>query len=893
MIINTDLLIGIVALAGIGVLVLLPDTLRYQRALKLASGDLGFWQRILAPFGLATAERKKLADVLPWRRAIRENVIKNANGSYTAAWRIAGADTGTLTNEDVLNTAYHIAATIGSSLPSTKIQLYARRAPFREYEPGLGWDHPVSQLLDGLRATFFLEHERVYHTERTIALTWTPPSERMDRLRASVSVGIDAQLRSENEMLAEFQHLCELLEAAFTSRTLTMSRLGERKARDKTGTERRHSELFSFLNMCVSGFSVPLAAPEPGADLNDHLAVEVRGGYEPRIGELEASAIIAASYPPEAVPLMLDKLTELKVGHLLHVSFVPQTIAEARKELSSGASDFKAAANFSAKRFVDPGYSAAHDQMVNAIGKSADDYTRYGYASFTIVVRARSREQVRKAERAVEAVLNECMFRATIRRAGALDSILSTLPGATDFGQRREYLMDALSIAKVFPVHEASLGRRYSESESFAGDDVPPLTYALGPGGQFFREHGNVKDVFHRVVLGRPGVGKSVDETFISTMFLTRYPHSGVTIIDRGPSAYQACHMFDGQYYRLLGRNSPGFAMLADAHIPAQAREIFRITKRMCELSGVPIDGQREQVLKDAIRVLGTRPRAERSMFAFWEQIQDVYGDLRPALKKYTRLGDVGATFDAVEDTFETGRFNVVDVDAVMDLEPALLIPILEVIIWKTRTAVRRMKEAMGAEGSRLHWRFAVDEVNNSLMRHPIGAQFISDMLLMGRKENFSLSLASNSVKAFATFSGSSDIMLAAQSRVYFNDPAALGENRQYYRQFDLPDRGIAMLPELNDHEFVLHQPEANIMRRLSHRLDRNTLAVLGTSRSASRVDEYMNRFPIAQYGLNRWKIEMLKAQGAQNAADRLAAILSADSESCEPRRTPELVAAW
>ena len=46
-------------------------------------------------------------------------------------------------------------------------------------------------------------------------------------------------------------------------------------------------------------------------------------------------------------------------------------------------------------------------------------------------------------------------------------------------------------------------------------------------------------------------------------MYLSRMPDFGVTVIDRGPSAYQACKMFDGEFYRLLGKNNPGFAMFA------------------------------------------------------------------------------------------------------------------------------------------------------------------------------------------------------------------------------------------------------------------------------------------------------------------------------------------
>jgi type IV secretory pathway VirB4 component len=563
----------------------------------------------------------------------------------------------------------------------------------------------------------------------------------------------------------------------------------------------------------------------------------------------------------------------------VHVSFVPESVAAATSTLSRGASNFKAAANFSAKRHVDPGYMGAHEDMVESIGKTTDDYTRFGRASFTILVWGRSRTQVRKAERAIEAALNDCHFRGTVRRNGALDTILSTLPGQTEIRKKREFQLDALTVAKMIPLHEASLGRRYSESESFKGIKVPPTTYALGPGGQLFRKHLNVADVFHSIKFGRPTVGKSVDEAYESAMWLTRLPFGGVTSIDRGPSAYQICKMFDGQYYRILDKTSPGFALFSDAQIPAQARDVYGIIKRMVELSGVPVTGDREKWIKDAIAVIAGRPRPERSMLAFWEQVQDFDHSIRKVLKKYTRLGDLGATFDSTVDTFEVGRFNVIDLELAMNLPPELLIPLLECVIWKTRTSVRRMKQALGPEGDLVHWRFAVDEVNNSLMRHPIGVQYLVDMSLMGRKENFALSLASNSMLKFAECEGSGDIIDAAATRVYFNDPAATGKNRKLYESHELPERGILWVPELADREFVLHQPGANICRRLTHQLDKNMMAIVGTSRNANMVDEYMDRFPVAKWGEHEWKRQILRAQGADEAADKLSTILEAAEE--------------
>jgi hypothetical protein len=68
-------------------------------------------------------------------------------------------------------------------------------------------------------------------------------------------------------------------------------------------------------------------------------------------------------------------------------------------------------------------------------------------------------------------------------------------------------------------------------------------------------------------------------------------------------------------------------------------------------------------------------------------------------------------------------------------------------------------------------------------------------------------------------------------------------------------------------------------MRVLTHKLDRDIMAIIGTSRTVARVDEFVDRFPTSRYGAHRWKIELLKSQGAIDAADRLAAILEVGEE--------------
>jgi hypothetical protein len=121
------------------------------------------------------------------------------------------------------------------------------------------------------------------------------------------------------------------------------------------------------------------------------------------------------------------------------------------------------------------------------------------------------------------------------------------------------------------------------------------------------------------------------------------------------------------------------------------------------------------------------------------------------------------------------------------------------------------------------------------------------------------------------------DLLLQCPSRIFFNDPAATPDDPdtvQLYKDLGLPAQGIAMLPNLPDRSFVLHQPDAGVLRELNLRLERDVLAVIGTSRTIDKVDEFRARFG------EDWRVPFLRAQGAEEAADRLAAIVTSQREA-------------
>jgi type IV secretory pathway VirB4 component len=812
-----------------------------------------------------------LAQYLPYRYLVRADVLKGER-SYLAAWRIAGADAGTLHEETIKGVAYQVAATLGLLGPSAMGQFYEVRSHFREYDRGLSrTDHPVLELLDDLREEQFLRRESVFDSQRYFVLTWMAPNAMLEAMRAAVSVGVDAQRRSENEMIAEFEGRCRRIEASLRV-ALAAERLGE-----VVEDGRRRSELLRFVARMVSGEDRPFNVPPPTIRLNELLARDFVGGMDVRVGEDEIGVVEILTPPDEAAPMMLDRLADLDIPHTLAVRVIGMSSQEAQQTTADAVADLRGAADFHFS-LTNPAELRAAGEMQEAYGDAGDEQKRLGWTSVAVVVRAKTRPEVILAQQAVVDALEASGFRAVIPQGEALDSFLATLPGQRGHGMR-QFPVDALTVAKAFPLHERSKGLRHSDSESFpAGVPVPCVSYALGRGKSPRRVHLNSGDLFHGLMCGRTRSGKSVRSAFLAAMFRGRLPLASVTIIDRGLSARPTCLMLDGEHYDVLGRRSPGFALFAGAHREDEERELLAILEEMATLQGVEVTPDHRRALLEAIRVVASRPAEERTLDFFLAMLGG--GDhgqlLEPAIAAYGAAGILGDTFTRSSDAFESGRFNVIDLQNVVRGagDERFLIPLLRVIMWRLTAHERRLKEQVGED---LHSLYIVDEAH-ALLRHDIGAAWALEQHKEGRKHNRGLWLVSNSPEDFASLPRLDDLLKASQTRMYSQDPTALDPGTStLYEKLGLPRKGIEMLPLIGERAIVLHGPETGTLCELDFKLDEDVRAVLGSSRTNKLVDRYLEAWPTDKYGRDRWKTEMLLADPsaqARAAGTRLQTIL-------------------
>jgi type IV secretory pathway VirB4 component len=690
-------------------------------------------------------------------------------------------------------------------------------------------------------------------------------------MRARLASGAARAVRSKAGIIADFQSLCDRFQSSLEREHISLKRLGEH-----TEFGVIYSDLGAFVNSTVTGIRKPLRRPPPLLRLKHLFAVEAVGGSSPIVSDRYVAAIEFHELPEGAEPEMFAGLsTKVRVPATFHVRYIAQPVAKMKKKFRNARRDFAGASTFETGGGVDPSQIAAAEQMMDATGKATQVFSRFGEVSLAFIVRARTRPLLKEAVDAVISALEDVPhggYRCSVKRLGAMDLFLSTLPGNLRYGVRR-FPLDTLTIAKTVPIHVPDIGRPYAESEALPAS-TPPTTYALGPGNNQIRYHPNSGGVWHTLTCGHSEKGKSVDASLVSLSMRSRLPMLGVSAVDSGTSLYQLCRLLDGNYYRLGAANALGFALFDHVDEPEEALVVLGIIEEQAVIPKLGIvSPDHHRALVQAMERVAEMPAERRSMLAFYDAITDDDRKLRPIIRKFTRY-ELGTLVDCEQDSFTAGRFNVVDIRDIIGLPQDVLAFVYRVIIHKCRSQVERLKRRMGAAGRDLHWWYSFDEAHR-FFENDLFAQMIVKVLKEGRKDNYSINLISNSVFDFSNFPYRTDLLGQTATRLYYGDPDAISSNPgtlKAYENMGVPDRGVAMLAPMPEHYFLRHKPREGTLQQATFAITKEQLAALGTSRTASLVDE-----AIAKYGNYEWKVPYLRSRGAHWAADRLEQILRED----------------
>jgi type IV secretory pathway VirB4 component len=816
------------------------------------------------------------ASALLYSRHVRPNIIKLSNGAFLAMYEMAAPDASVFDANGLAASDFGIARAVSQFNEHMVVHMHQRNIAYREYDGReTPYAHPVLEWLDKRRHSSFTSG-RCFRSRRIVSIAWEPPKHRDERLRAATSAGADSSVRNEDELIADFEVQLQQIEAFFRTHGL-VRRLSVVKQADVFGISRERSEMLEHLAWCISGKEIHINVPIPGQELNGLLGETFRGGYDLKVGDSETQVIVLKALPDSTYPLMFSRLAELRIDFALVVRWMPLSGPEAKKLLKGAYAEWTTKSNESLNNMKDPHAIDMIESARQALGFLSSG-GKMGVVNVYVILRAPDKKRVKDAAQKTVALLDEIGYKAFIATLTAEDDYFAQLPGDGYHGVRK-YPLSAVNVAHLFSFHEESSGRRLADSPTLPRRQ-PCLTYAIAGFGETMY-HVNLndepRDLFHHFGVGGTGSGKSVTLAHIAAMWVARMPIAGFTGIDRGRSLYRLCNFLDGNFYDVLGdQNPPGFALFSEIDEPQIRRELLDIIEGFVELQG---DGrtsmmtpQRRRSLEVAMDSMLQIPPNLRSLRTYYELLQDPEGILRPALLTYTRDGSLGRTLDTETDSFSTGMFNVVEIGRIFNMQPKFLIPVMQVMFWKARTQVRRLKERTGNYD--IHWLFQIDEAH-TLLNHKLGQKFIQDELKMGRKEKRALGLWSNAASDYAKSEIKNDILEACKTRFFFRNLDVLDDEgvRAMYAELGLPRRGIEWLPDIQLYSMLLHQPASRELQEIRWNFDRAWLAIIGRGRDSDnrRLDDFKERFP------HSWREELLRFEGVdEKLISELLALLEA-----------------
>jgi len=810
-------------------------------------------------FSLRGARNRELhgvADELVWGTQIRPDLIKNVNGAYMRMWEIVLPRKEELDEHAVADSDVGLAKAMALFAGDCVTHLHDAHMMFNEYDRPADYSHPILNLLDEARETWFRTPGRVYASRYIYSVAWMPPNARdfADRMKRGGAPAI----ATENEQIAEFDRRCDDFETFLAAYG---------KVVRQTVVDGR-SQMLSHLAWCFSGRERDVIDPYPGTQIAGMLAEQIERSGSFKVGELHTRVIVVTALPDQTYPLYLSRLRELRAPYALSIRFLPDDGDRARKLMHDALTDWTSKSNESTS-YVDAHAIDMVESARQAVAAIAQGVVRFGRASVSVIVRHPTEKGVEKLATRARSLLDEINLPAYIARGRTQEEdFFASLPGDGYRGIRK-FPIHALNVAHFASAHGESNGRKWNGATNVPAKTAA-IMYATTPEKSQVRLHlsdSELPQVQHFLAIGGTGRGKSVFLGALVASYMARYPGAGFTGVDRGRSLYRLTRFLDGNFYDFLGPSSPGFALFAHVDRPDEARSALLVISQMIQLQNVAILPAEQNALEEAMTAVASLPSELRSLTAFHETLQDRRGQMRAAIRNYLRTSSiVGSTFDTEVDTFRSSRFNVVDLGRVANLDAKYLLPFYSTLFWKARSQVSMLREDRAAKGliGGVNWHFSIDEAH-TLTKHPFGRSFIVDMWKMGRKEKFSLGLWSN---AAVDFTGNGDLSdptslindleEAVRTRILFKNTGVATDPdlfKLYAERLKTPPRAMERLPKLAPRGVLWVQPNTGEVWELDTALDDLWLAIVGRTDAADndRVDAF-----IEKYG-SRWKEELLR----------------------------------
>ncbi len=724
-----------------------------------------------------------LADNLQWAAVAAPGVLQNRDRALSRTWRYQGVDTRVASPRELNRLSGALNRALSRLGSGCMVHLDAIRRPVVPPEPGPHFPSPLSRFFDEERYALF-SGSAAFESQFFLTLTLAAPEQRTETLQRLFVEDPTARLgQQHSSLILRLDEISDALEAQL-GRLLSLRRL--------TSVEQ-----LSYFHRCLTGLDHPIAEPAAGHLVANALSdQELIGGWKPRIGNLHIRVVRLNAYPSTTTqPAMLDPLTDLPCAYRWSTRLLIVSPEEADKKVKNLQWMWYARrqdARTRLRRAVSANSAAPdpdereifEDRSARAMATDSAELLERLHGH-TEVLCAYTTKVVIHAPHAAEAEATaaDCIqaltrrgFGAALESSNTLDGWLGSLPAHGTADLRRDPI-PSLNVADLLPVTGSWSGHATVPSRYFP-ENSPALMWTFTEGATPFRFNLHTQDVFHALLLGPTGAGKSYLTSHLALQFL-RYPRAQVFVFDKGYSSFLPCLAAGGVHYDIASARKASLPFQPLRHIDDEAERTWAVgwLDTLLRLQGLETRAAERGALERALHLVATEEPDHRTLDALLIQLADprIQGHLRP----YCEGGSLERLLNGSRDPLEESHFLAFELGHILDADPRALVPVQ---LYLAHALAKRRSQA---RPTLLIW----DEAWRAL-EDPYCRGWIKNDLATARKQNCGVVLITQSIAQLVEPELRTLVDEAAQTKVYLPNPAATKpETRQLYQALGLSER--------------------------------------------------------------------------------------------------------
>lgn len=724
-------------------------------------------------------------------------VVIGKDASLLGILKFRGPDMDSSTRVELVAYNAQMNALIKSLNTGYAIWFEAQRHIADKYDNS-NIDSPVVQLMDDERSEYYSSKNH-FETDFYLSVYLEPPQMLKHKIfEAMYEDEKNEHENQENDLKIYIEYLDKFVELLQRFEDILKRVMPEVHIMDA-------QEICTYLHNCISPIRHEIR-PDLDRYLCDYLfeADGLVAGQDMKIGNKHVRIITTLStFPVHTAPGFLDMLNSINMEYRWVSRFICMSKLDAQKELEQIEKEYAQ----TAKSLVTMFKEAITGEETNKFDESAlldkndaasallelnQDMVGFGYYTLTVEVSGKNAEEADdKAEKMLE-LLQTRGFSAYIEGINSLEAWWGSLPGHLRSNIRRS-LVSTLTACHFLPMTALWPG---DERNRFLKG--PVLLYTDTDGYTPFRLSLHVGDVGHTMVVGPSGSGKSVLLNTIEAHFL-KYKDSRVFIFDKAASSRALTYAVGGNFYNLASENNGELSFQPLANVDDDVEIIWckQWILSFLRQQGVKIGPKEDSYVWQALLSLRTFNTELHTISNFCDIVQDK--NIRMALEALTIKGSYGKLFDNSVDVSGQGRWQVFEMETLMN-QPEIVPITLDYLFHNIERTIAKSKGPSIIVLDEC-WLFLSNEAFSAKLK-----EYFKDM----RKKNTSIIIATQNLTDIAEKHDLLNVVKEqCMSKIFLpNINATTGSSAQLYAEFGCNNQQIGLIRSMTPKQDYYYMSE-------------------------------------------------------------------------------------